>query len=90
MLYNIYNLINNYIGVFQWVTSIIVGVELTESEDSAFMIEAYKAGMSKRKFAREIIVNWLRKTISRALRKSIMTSCKALSIMPLENAETIF
>ncbi len=48
---------------------IIVGVELTESEDSALRIEAAKAGMSKRKFAREIIVNWLRENHIKSIKE---------------------
>jgi len=38
---------------------VIVGIELSESEDNALRVEAAKAGLSKRKFARQIVVNWL-------------------------------
>ncbi len=38
---------------------VIVGIELSESEDNALRVEAAKAGLSKRKFARQIVVEWL-------------------------------
>lgn len=38
---------------------IIVGVEIDEGEDNALRVEAAKAGLSKRKFARKIVVDWL-------------------------------
>lgn len=48
---------------------VIVGVELTENEDNALRIEAAKTGLSKRKFARKVICDWLNENHVVSLRK---------------------
>ncbi len=48
---------------------VIVGIELSENEDNALRVEAAKAGLSKRKFARQIVVDWLKENHTKNVRE---------------------
>ena len=48
---------------------VIVGIELNEVEDNALRIEAARAGLSKRKFARKIVTDWLEENHVKNLRE---------------------